>query len=121
MSDPDGRQPQTNIHDEALDLWAVDLEKATATHKSGFVVRFCLLPRSAAQANNAEAAGLTTIGECKTADLRKFSLQMEISEIKKFLDQLKAKIGDDKAHLVIARLAKEAEEAYLLAQNKTRH
>jgi hypothetical protein len=76
---------------------------------------------SAAQVQNAEAAGLTTIGECATADLREFAVQMEHRELKKFIDQLKAKIGDDKAHLVIARLAKEAGEAYLLAQNKTRH
>lgn len=110
-----------NIHDDALGLWAVDLEKATVTHKSGFVVRFCLLPLSAAQVNDAAAAGLTTIGECRTADLREFGVQMETRELKKFLDQLKAKIGDDKAHLVIARLAKEAGEAYLLAQNKSRH
>lgn len=107
--------------DDSLDLWTVDFEMATATHKSGFVARFHLLPMTDAQLKAAEDAGLTGIGQCKAADQREFGIFMEAGRLQKFFDQLKKKFSDAKAHLLIAKLSREAGEVFLLTRNTGRH
>lgn len=107
--------------DDGFALWEVDLEAATATHRTGFMASFQLIPQTDVQIKAAEAAGMTGLGVCCTQDGREFAAMAAAAQLRKYFDELEKRFGTNKAHLVVERLAQEAGKAFIFAQEKRRH
>lgn len=92
--------------------WTVDLEGASATHDSGLVTRFLLLPLTEAQqqAHDTDAA----IGKCWTPDGREWGVVTTPHMLEVTFAALKAKNGPHNAQQMLARLAREAGEIWAL-------
>lgn len=96
--------------------WTVDLEAASATHDSGLVARFLLLPLTEAQkqAHDDSAA----IGKCWTLDGREWGVITTPELLQATFEALKTKHGPHNAQTMLARLAREAGEVWV--RNKAR-
>lgn len=97
--------------------WTVDVEAASATHESGLVARFLLLPLSESQVQASETAGDTAIGKCWTPDGREWGVVAAAGNVRAVYDAMEAKNGPHNAPQMMARLAREAGE--LWAKHRT--
>lgn len=96
--------------------WTVDLEAASASHDSGLVVRFWTLPLSEEQIqeHNSDVA----IGKCWTTDGREWGAVTTPALLDSTFEILKFKNGPHNAQSMLARLAREAAEAWAWSKNK---
>jgi hypothetical protein len=96
--------------------WTVDVEAASATHESGLIARFLLLPltESQMQAHEEDAA----IGKCWTPDGREWGVVTTPELLQQVFDDLAEKNGRNNAHQMIARLAREAGEVWVWHKSK---
>ena len=96
--------------------WTVDIDAATATHDSGLVTRFLLLPltESQIQAHERDAA----IGTCWTPDGREWGVVTTPELLQQTFDNLAEKNGMHNAQQMIARLSREAGEIWVRHKSK---
>ena len=95
--------------------WQVDLAAGTAVHDSGLSTRFLLLPLSESEKVAADASGLSAIGECFVGDGRHYSIVTRHDNLQSTFDAFKAQNGAGNAQKKLARLAREAGDAYVYA------
>lgn len=100
----------TGKHYDWHKRWTVDLTAGSATHDSGLVVRFLLLPPTEAQIQAHESD--TAIGKCWTPDGREWGAITTPELMQATFDALKEKNGPHNAQQMLARLAREAGEVW---------
>jgi hypothetical protein len=111
----------TGKHFQWHKRWTVDLETGTATHHTGFVAAFVRLPLSEEQKAESDAGGISAIGQCWMPDGRQFGIVTTMAMLDATFGQLSAKHGAGNAQQMIARLGREAGEAFEYAQRRHRH
>ena len=106
----------TGKHHNWHKRWSASIEAASATHDSGLVVRFLLLPLSEAQitAHEQDAA----IGKCWTTDGREWGVVTTPALLESTCEALRAKNGAGNAQQMLARLAREAGEIWTKAKSR---
>lgn len=106
----------TNKHFNWHKRWTVDVEADSASHDSGLIVRFLVLPLSESQAR--EHDNDAAIGKCWTPDGCEWGVVTTPALWESVFEQLKSKNGPHNAQAMLARLAREAGEVWVYTNTK---
>lgn len=90
--------------------WEIDLTAGRATHRSGLVATFLLLPLS--EDDEVAHADAAVIGKCWTADGRQWGIVTTTGLLENTFEALKVAHGPHNAQAMLARFGREAGELW---------
>ncbi|MDR2092308.1 MAG: hypothetical protein LBP58_03175 [Azoarcus sp.] len=93
--------------------WTFDPDLSRATHDSGFVVQYLLLPLSEEEKTACDVEGISAVGKCWTDDRREFGIVSTRQVLLETFESFKTEHGTENARAMIARLGREAGEFFV--------